>query len=443
MSSAQHWVPSVAQEAGGSFHAGPLQVRTRTIPARLRRVLRSRVVERATTPHGIDSYLQVLNPLWAVETTRALLVEKVRETRDTSTLTFDPGPGWGPPEAGQHVQIKVSLDGVVRTRHFSISSSAHRDDGRFTLTVKAHDEGYVSRFLHTHARTGLVVEVSEPRGEFTLPDPRPDHLLLVSGGSGITPVMAMLRTLVDEGHEGRVTFLHYARTNADRIFATELEDLAGRVDALDVVQVLTGEEVPDSRLQGRLVVEHLDEVAKGWADATAFVCGPAGMLEAAEAVWADADAAGQLHVERFALHPDLGAGTGEGRIRLADSELEIDDDGRPLLAQAEDAGLQPDYGCRMGICKTCTTRKVSGITENLTSGDTSTEDDDDIQICVSVAKGDVELALRHRPGREHQNEHDHTTDPGAQRRRHPDRPDDRGGAGDRRLGHPRTDGPDR
>lgn len=389
----RRWVPERAQEAGGSMHAGPLQARTRHLPRRVERLLRSRIVDLATTPHGPDRYLRLVNPLWSLDGHRALLVDVHHETRDVATLTLDPGPDWGPHQAGQHVRIDVEIDGRRRTRYFTVASSAHRDDGLITLTVKAHPDGFVSRFFNTHARTGLVIEISDPRGEFVLPDPRPDHLLVVSGGSGITPGMSMLRTLIDEGHTGQVTFMHYTRTVKDRIFADELDDIASRHDNVTLVNVYSDEDVPDARFSGFLAREHLDELVPEWRELPAYVCGPPPMLDAAEEIWEEADAVDNFHVERFTLRVPSGDEAAEGMVRLADSGIELENDGRPLLVQSEDAGVTPEYGCRMGICKTCTTRKITGATQNLSSGDVSQEDDQDIQICVSVALGDVELEL--------------------------------------------------
>jgi stearoyl-CoA 9-desaturase NADPH oxidoreductase len=387
------WVPERAQEAGGSLHAGPLQARLRHLPRRFDRVLRSRVVDLATTPHGVDRYLRLVNPLWSLEATRALLVDKHRENAHVSTLVFDPGPDWGPHEAGQHVRIQLDLDGRRRTRYFTIASSPLREDGLLTLTVKANADGFVSRFLHTHARPGLVAEISEPRGEFVLPSPRPEHLLLVSGGSGITPGMSMLRTLILEGHTGRVTFLHYANGPEDRIFADELDRIDAQHDNVTLVTVYAEEPHPEHDLTGFLERGHLDEVAPDWREAPAFVCGPPPMLDAAEQVWEEAGASENFHLERFTVQAPSADDAAEGEVRLAASDLELDNDGRPLLVQAEDAGLAPDFGCRMGICKTCTTRKVTGSTQSLVTGEVSVDDDQDIQICVSVALGDVELDL--------------------------------------------------
>ena len=389
----RRWVPERAQEAGGSLHAGPLQARTRHLPHRLERVLRSRIVDLATTPHGPDRYLRLVNPLWSLDSRRAMLVEARPETHDVTTLVLDPGPDWGPHQAGQYIRIDLDIDGRRRTRYFTVASSAHRDDGLITLTMKAHPDGFVSRFLNTHARTGLVIEVSEPRGDFVLPTPRPDHLLLVSGGSGITPGMSMLRTLVDEGHTGQVTFMHYLRTVKDRVFADELDDIATRHDNVTLVNVYSRENRPADRFSGHLTREHLDEVVSDWPELPAYVCGPPPMLDTAEAIWQEADALDNFHVERFTLRIPSADEAAEGTVLLTDSDIELENDGRPLLVQSEEVGVTPEYGCRMGICKTCTTRKVTGATQNLTSGDVSHEDDQDIQICVSVALGDVELAL--------------------------------------------------
>ena len=119
-------------------------------------------------------------------------------------------------QAGQFVQITVDIDGVRRTRCYSPACSQHRADGRIEMTIKAHPEGLVSQYLHAHAAPGLVVGLSQADGTFLLPDERPGKVLLISGGSGITPVLSMLRTLCDEGYSGDVTFLHYAYTECRR-----------------------------------------------------------------------------------------------------------------------------------------------------------------------------------------------------------------------------------
>src|SRR5690606_5194556 len=113
------------------------------------------------------------------------------------------------------------------TRCFSLSSTPERDDGLITLTIKARKEGgLVSPYLREHARPGMRVFLSEPPGDFVLPDALPDQVLFISGGSGITPCMRMLRTLVARGYPGEIVFIHYARSPEDVIFGAELQALA-------------------------------------------------------------------------------------------------------------------------------------------------------------------------------------------------------------------------
>lgn len=374
---------------------GPVRSRLGPLPRPARRVLGSRLVAALTTPHGPDRYLEHVHPLWSLDETRALVADVRRETDDTTTLTLTPTTRLDL-DAGQHVRVTVEIDGVRRTRAFSVSSSAHRADGRLQITVRANPDGHVSRFLAHEARPGLLVGLEPGDGAFLLPDPRPDDLLLVSGGSGITPVMAMLRTLADEGHNGRVTFLHYARRADEVIFAEELRRLGER-EGVDVHVVLTGEQRPETNalgLTGRVCAEHLTAVAGDLRAPETFACGPAGLLEAVEAALDDHGAADRLHVERYQAPGGGGAlGDAQGRITFTESGIAVDSDGRSVLEQAEDAGLSPDFGCRMGICHGCVQRKPRGALQEVRSGAVHDEDDEDVQLCVTVPVGDVEIAI--------------------------------------------------
>jgi ferredoxin len=119
-----------------------------------------------------------------------------------------------------------------------------------------------------------------------------------------------------------------------------------------------------------------------------YVCGPPALVDAVRAQCPDA------RFESF-VPPTFTVPTDSvgGRISFADSGIEATDDGRPLLQQAEGAGLTPESGCRMGICHSCTRRKTRGAVRNLITGAVSTADEEDIQICVSAPVGDVEIAL--------------------------------------------------
>ena len=357
----------------------------------VRGLLASPLVDTLTTPHGIDRFLELANPMWAVHEVRARIEHVEREAPGVSTLTLRPTGSWRGALAGQHVQVGVVVDGVRRTRCFSLSSSAHRRDGRITITVKEHDEGYVSRYLAHDVPVGTVVHLSAAEGEFTLPEPRPDRLLMISAGSGVTPVMSMLRTLCDEGYAGSVTFLHYARTAEETIFAAELAELTASCDFAEVVVVHTRTE--GGSLTGRFDEQHLRAVAPDFAGVPTYACGPSGLIEQVQRVYDEAGAADRLRVEHFKTPAIAVDPTAGGTVEFRRSMQTTPNSGQTLLEQAEGAGLTPAYGCRMGICKSCTTRKSEGTVRNVINGAESSLPDEDIQICVSAPVGDCALNL--------------------------------------------------
>ena len=193
-------------------------------------LLRSRALEALASPHGVDRYLEIVNPMWAAKEVRARVVDVRREVDvpghpPVATITLQPTATWRGHRAGQHVQVGVEIDGARRTtRVFSVSSPDSRDGDRITITLRANPDGLVSRFLVERAEPGTIVHLSQAEGEFVLPDRVPDHVLFLSGGSGITPVMSMLRSLQRRTHRGRVTFVHYAQSPDHQIYADELDD---------------------------------------------------------------------------------------------------------------------------------------------------------------------------------------------------------------------------
>ena len=356
-------------------------------------IARSRAVAALTSPHGVDHYLSRINPLWAAHEVRARVVDVHRET-DTpgapvATLTLRPSATWRGHRAGQYVQVGLDLPGSARraTRCFSISSAASGVGEDFTLTVRSHAQGQVSKYL-VDAEPGLVLHLSQAQGTFTLPvspaTPGIDPLLFITGGSGITPAMSMVRTLLRDGYDGRagrpVTFLHHARSAEDQIFAEELAEIAARDN--DVTVHLRHGDAVFHELELRRLVP-------GFRDTDTWACGPAGMIELVRAAYGDSP---RLRLELFKA-PRAGRGSAEGDLVLDASDRTVANNGASILEQAEDAGLSPVFGCRMGICFSCTTRKTEGTVRNVLSGVESSAPDEDIQICVSAPVGDCVVDL--------------------------------------------------
>ncbi len=346
------------------------------------------------TPHGIDRYVEVLAPTWSSREVRARVLSATRATSDSVTLTLRTNGNWAGFRAGQYVQVSVAIEGVWHTRCYSLAGA--EGSGRtLELTVKAHPHGLVSRHLVAQAVPGMVLRLSQAQGDFTLDTERPARLLLLSGGSGITPVMSMLRTLCAEGYRGSVTFVHYALRADQMIYRDELAELVAKHPQVRLVRIFT-DEPGTGDLDGFLDEAQLDLAEPQWRDAEAYVCGPAPLMASARTCFEGAGRSAHLHTEAFTLASFVAeAAEVGGLVRFQATGTQLPSDGRPLLTQAEAAGLAPESGCRMGICHTCTRSLTCGTVRDAVTGELTTSGGTgvDIRICVSVPVGDVDLDL--------------------------------------------------
>jgi len=356
-----------------------------------RRLLRSNLLEALAYPHGIDRYVELVSPLLVKRDVRAEVSGIFHQTPKSVTLALCPNENWRGMQAGQFVGVSVEIDGARETRPYSPAGSQHAADDVLELTVSTHPDGRVSRFLRDHGRRGMVVGLTQAQGQFVLPEPRPERVLLISGGSGITPVMGMLRTLCDEDFPGEIGFLNYARSPELALYGPELRKLAERHDRLYVARAFT--RGGKRALAGRFCRQHLRAVTSDHRRAATFVCGPPALIDSVRSLWS-AEGLPEPAVETF-TQPAISFGTerAEGVLSFAASGCEAPNSGLPLLEQAEDAGLSPEHGCRMGICNTCSCRKVQGAVRNALTGAVSIAEDEQIRICVCVPVGDVVLDL--------------------------------------------------
>ncbi len=356
-------------------------------PAPLARSLRARAwraAELLARPLLPADTLDLIRPLRPGAPLAAKVVSVRLETRDAVTVTIRPGADWRGHVAGQYLRVGVDIDGVRQWRTYSITSLVDRPDGLVTFTTKAIPGGLVSRHIVRDLRAGTLVHIDQAAGDFVLPTPRPQRVLFLTGGSGITPVMGMLRNHVAEVAD--IVLIHSAPASRDVIFATELRDLAG-AGLIRLVELHTDS---DGMLD---LARDLPGLVPDWAERDVWACGPTAMLEDCEAHWSAAGLQDRLHVEHF--RPRLVASGVGGTVSFTDSGVVIEADGdRPILELAEQAGLIMPHGCRMGICYQCVLPLRVGVVRDLRTGELTYAvegDGVDVQTCISAAAGPCEI----------------------------------------------------
>ncbi|APW44851.1 ferredoxin reductase [Rhodoferax saidenbachensis] len=335
---------------------------------------------------AIEDTLTALHPLLSLSQVRARVERIVDETPDTKTFVLRPNAHWQGACSGQFVRVQIEMDGRLVERVYSLSSPAGAK--RICITVKRQDGGQVSTHLHSRLRVGDVLTLSQAAGEFVLPAVLPAQMLLLSAGSGITPVMAMLRELHTRRYQADVLFVYMCRNAQDMIFGAELQQLQATWPALRLVAHFTGE-------HGRLDTTALQALVPDLAQRATWMCGPGAWMDSIHALWGDAGFAAPLHSERFAAAPRITAEAGAPAAVVCTStgKTFTTSGSDALLVQAERAGLAPKHGCRMGICASCQCTKTIGTVQNLVTGDISSAPNETIRLCISAARSDLTLIL--------------------------------------------------
>ncbi|GAB49756.1 putative NADPH oxidoreductase [Mobilicoccus pelagius NBRC 104925] len=341
-----------------------------------------RAAQFATTPLLPRDYLGLVAPLTFGADLQGRIVERRPETPDATTLVIRAGRRWQGHVPGQYVRVGVDVDGVRHWRAYSLTHGPDAPRGTIAITVKRLPGGRVSEHLVDHARPGDLLVLDQATGDFTLPVVPPGRLLFLTAGSGITPVIAMLRHHV--WHVQDATVVHSAPRAEDVVFGPELRALAAE-GGIHLVERHTAE-------AGLLDLAELDDLVPDWRRRQTWVCGPTGLLDDATAHWEAAGSADRLHVERFrpavAVVDDAG-----GEVSFTRSGLTVDAPGdRPILDSGEEAGALLPSGCRMGICFGCALPLREGVVRDLRTGElTEGGDGVRVQTCISAPAGACEI----------------------------------------------------
>jgi ferredoxin-NADP reductase len=330
------------------------------------------------------------------------LVRIERQTHDFVTLRFRvTEPGTFRPRPGQFLTFDWLIDGQKLVRSYSICSSPTQA-GFVEITVKKEPQGRVSTFLNQRARHALTVEARGPYGRFCFDEKEHTRIVLIAGGSGITPIMSMLRYIDDLCLNTSVVLFYCVRSRRDFAFDRELEELEERLTNFKRVPILTS---PDSNWTGRsgrisreLLLADIDEVTTR----DFFLCGPEGFMNhVGEVLLSLGVDQSRILREKFGGKRATPQNEGERepevqgiRIDFAKSgKSSIAVAGRTILETAELSGVDIPSSCRQGQCGTCAVRLLEGNVDMICEEglDPMLKAQGYVLTCVARAKNDVRL----------------------------------------------------
>jgi len=369
-----------AQITMNSLHA---TVPTKRSP--LRRVLGSPLLAPFNQPQAWDRLTTAIKPTWSWAEPRAKVVRVVDEAPGVRSLWLQPNRRFGSFRPGQHLLLTLDIDGAQHSRCFSLSAAPRRD-GLLRLTIRQQAGGPVSTAAHA-LQSGQVVRLSKAQGQFA-PTESELPLLLLSAGSGVTPMMSLLHAMADAQPNRTVHVLHSGRSAETTIFAAELRELAAAWPALQLCLHASG---GDGRLDSNRIAGHVPQ----WQQCETLLCGPADFMQMVQMMYAEAGRSDQLQSESFGrIAAKVDANAAHHSVTTSESkQLFTAQAGQSLLQAAETAGLNPRFGCRRGICRTCQCSKRSGTVRNLLTGEISGAGEELIQLCISTPHSAVELVL--------------------------------------------------
>lgn len=343
-----------------------------------------------TTPLVPDDYIALINPMWSAKELLGRIERIQPETPEASTIVIRPAFDWPGHEPGQYLRIGVEIDGRRHWRAYSLTSDPDHPEGLVSITVKHVADGRMSPHFTRRIAPGDTVFLGGVEGTFGLPDPLPAKLLLVSAGSGITPIMSMLRELERRDTLADVVHVHSERRAESVIFSDLLNGMAERNRGY-----VRHEHFTERR--DRLAAAAICELCPDWRERYTLASGPGELLDAVTEHWESEGDPGRLAMERFQPKFGMGGGGADGeggtvRFRVTDVEAKCDT-GVPILAGGEEAGAKLQFGCRMGICHTCVGKLAEGRVRDLRTGEVHGEQGDMIRICINAPEGHVEVEL--------------------------------------------------
>lgn len=324
----------------------------------------------------IDFVAEKINPVWAWKRVKATIVAKQWLSKDFVKITLRPNRNFKHQsfKAGQSVLCTLVIAGVRQQRSYSIVEVLAHGDVVLAIRV----QGLVSQQMAQSAH-GDVIEISQPQGDFVL-DTHSKSVVLIASGSGITAIYALLKEALGL-HIQSVTLLYFTRDDA---FHVELEALNQQYAHFNYHHINT------QQTQQHLDQHILDQFVPQLRQSMTYACGATAMMQSINQIFAERELTAQLKQEFFQLPVDELQISQSIVFSRAQQQFESKTN---LLDDAEQAGLRPAHGCRMGICNTCTCTKVSGSTKNILTGEIDHQSNSQIKLCISQAVSPVVINL--------------------------------------------------
>lgn len=340
----------------------------------------------------VEPFIQLAYKNWQVDGIRSKVIVNRQESGQVFTLVLKPESRLPTFKAGQYVSLTLNHNGSRHIRTFSISSSPEDYSRHKTieLSIRIQENGAITPWMAKHLIPGTRIHISPPAGEFVMPDSI-QPLLMIAGGTGITPLRSMLRSITQKNDKRLVTLLYFGH---DHLFKDELETIVHEHSNIEIHFV-------DTRRDGHINEAVIEKLCPDFQIRQAMICGPHPLIKASRDLLTSKGLdESDIHFEYFGAAPieDLpfehGGDDSLPTVNFSQSNTLVRHQSKKsLLEVAEDAGLKPVHGCRRGVCHQCVCQKESGVVYNTLTQQYSDTGPETIQLCISVPVTPTSITL--------------------------------------------------
>lgn len=353
----------------------------------------SKLLGALTTPHGPIRLRALTESALLPGMGRVSRIEHV--SAEVVELSLEVGPDFSGFSAGQYLLLGQQINGRWVKRPFSPACAPFSGAGELSFAIRVQDQGLWTGELQRTMQIGQPIMVGAAVGDYRLPtdeDPT-EHLVLVSGGTGLAPNLSLAQQAIRQ-HIPKITLLHYTRDLSAIPGQAQIAQLRQHPGLSWKTVCTTQKPSRTSIWAGRFKNAHIEQLRTEQERTHLMVCGPATLRTAVHKFASVKSRGCSVSSESFGSATLATKTKSEaGTVRFSNSNLQAKSQGQNLLELAEANGLSPEFGCRMGICASCTCRKTGGQVRDLRDGSLSAGGEEDIRLCVSAPVGDVHLNL--------------------------------------------------